>query len=174
MCLTLLHCRGRTNRLGLPGFATHCPCSFFVPLQPWDTSLQVSALPAGPGSPLTWSPAANMDPPSRTPYLAPCPVLHLLQHWQLYTAEAQCWWAQAQVAALCYGSSPLTCAGQSNSRERCYFMALSSPVLSLAQQTCTLLEGSQPTEMGKRKFLWVKFSLKATELCLCKTLLLLW
>lgn len=94
-----------------------------------------------------------MDLPSLMLYLAPCSILLLLQHWQMYTAAVQCWQAQAQVAAACCGSSPLTHAWQSNSGESCRFTALGSPVLSLAQQTCTLLEGSQPTEMGKGKFL---------------------
>lgn len=42
MCLTPLHCGGRMNRLGLPGFDIHCPCLFLVPLQPQDKSLQFS------------------------------------------------------------------------------------------------------------------------------------
>lgn len=164
MCLTPLHCSGRMNRLGLPGFDIDCPSSFSVPLQPQDKSLQFSdpslqsQVPCWRGGlQLTWTCLL---------YLAPCPVPLLLQHWQLCIAAVQCWQAQAQLAAMCHGSSPLT--GQSDSGECCYFMALSIPVLSLAQQTCTFLEGSQPAEMGKGKFLWVKFLLKATEFCLRK------
>ena len=90
-------------------------------------------LPAGPGSPLTWRPTANVYLLSLMLYLAPCPVLLLLQHWQLYTAAVQCGQAQVQVAAMCHGSSPLTCTGQIVERAGGFlwlYQALGSPLLN--------------------------------------------
>lgn len=136
----------------------HCPCSCLAPLQPQDLSLQFLYPSLQGQGQLTWRSAANVNLPSLRIYLAPCPVL--LRSTGSCT-QLQCSAGECRLRMqlwLCHGSFPLPCTEHEIVESAAFFMALSSPVLSLAQQTCMLLRGSQPTEMGK--FLWVKLSLK--------------
>lgn len=130
MCLASLHCSGRMSRVGLPGFDIHCPGWFLVPLQPQDRSWQLSYSYLGPGSPLTWRPAANMDLnlPALMVYLSCASPLAPL-------APPQCGQAQVQVATMCHGSSPLTSNQTGNptaegTASSWLYQALCSPLLN--------------------------------------------
>lgn len=143
------------------GFDIHCPCSRLAPLQPEDLSLQF--LYPSLQARASWHGDLQL---TRTCQVSGFTLLLALCCSAALAAvhsAAQCWQGQAQDAAMVVPWFLLSHMHWAwNSGKCCFFMALSSPVLSLAQQTYKLLEGSQPTEMGK--FLWVKFSLKATVL----------